>query len=59
MPAVVLLLWRIMELAGMPVGEVVEKDLTGFAMKIRDSIINKEVIAAAFGDNSLIRRANR
>ncbi len=49
MPAVVLLLWRIMELAGMPVGDVVEKDLTGFAMMIRDSIVNRELFEAALG----------
>ena len=47
MPAVVLLLWRIMELMGVPVGEFPERDTTGFAMMIRDSIVNRELIDAA------------
>ncbi len=47
MPAVVLLLWRIMELVGVGVAEFPERDSTGFAMMIRDSIVNKELFAAA------------
>ena len=47
LPGVVLLLWRIMELMGVPAGEFPEKDTTGFAMMIRDSIVNRELIAAA------------
>ena len=46
-PAVVLLLWRIMELMGVGVAEFPERDSTGFAMMIRDSIVNKELFAAA------------
>lgn len=49
MPALVLLLSRIMELAGMPIGDVMRKDLTGFAMMLRDSIVNRRVVQAALG----------
>ena len=49
MPAVVLLLWRIMELMGVGVAEFPERDTTGFAMMIRDSIINRELFDVALG----------
>ena len=41
------LLWRIMELMGVPVAESPERDRTGFAMWIRDAIVNQELFAAA------------
>lgn len=47
MPAVVLLLWRIMELMGVGVADFPERDSTGFAMMIRDAIVNQELFAAA------------
>jgi hypothetical protein len=47
MPAVVLLLWRIMELMGVATADFPERDVTGFALMIRDSIVNNETIAAA------------
>ena len=48
MPGLTLLLWRITELMGVPPSKFpgVEKN-EGFAMMIRDSIVNKKLIAAA------------
>ncbi len=52
MPGVMLLLWRIMELMGVPVSEFPHKDRTGFAMMIRDSIVNKKLFDAALGTDT-------
>ena len=49
MPGVMLLLWRMMELMGVSTAEFPERDTTGFAMMIRDSIVNKELFDAALG----------
>ena len=47
MTAVVLLLWRLMELMGVSTVEFPVRDVTGFALMIRDSIVNRELLDAA------------